>query len=283
MKKTLFGLLIILSVSCSKNSEIPIVQNPPANALEANLGIGIKPNANLSLVFNTINNLGFDIRQMNGFFYYSNTSASGVPNLINLLNQKPYINTGAWSATPYSVFYDNSINKTLIANVMHNMNSTNQADFLNIISTLNLEDKLGDTKNLLLSVPEGTEDYWKSQMLNYSFVKWSETYNQVCLDYVHAPVSGVNVPTNGNVNQIIPISLNFTIFNGCGSFGNITETNTGNTKTLTVNAKYEGCICTLPVLEIPTTYNFRATTTGNHIIKFAQPDGTFLNYSINIQ
>ncbi|MBC7642772.1 MAG: hypothetical protein H7174_10625 [Flavobacterium sp.] len=91
------------------------------------------------------------------------------------------------------------------------------------------------------------------------------------------------MPATGNVNQVIPITLNFTVFNGCGCFGNITETNVGNTKTLTVNAKYEGCICTLPVYDVNTTYTFTGTTIGIHTIKFAQPDGSFLSYTINIQ
>ena len=87
-------------------------------------------------------------------------------------------------------------------------------------------------------------------------------------------MTSANVSATGNVIQVIPVSLNFTIFDGCGGFGNITETNVGNTKTLTVSAKYEGCICTLPVFDVNTTCNFTATTPGIHTIKFAQPDGS---------
>ena len=104
-----------------------------------------------------------------------------------------------------------------------------------------------------------------------------------CINLQHAPVISANVPVTGNVNQVIPILLNFTIFNGCGGFGNITETNLGNQKTLTVNAKYQGCACYQALGTVQTFYNFTATTTGIYTIKFAQPDGTFLSYTINIQ
>lgn len=103
-----------------------------------------------------------------------------------------------------------------------------------------------------------------------------------CLSFSHAPVITAAVPLTGIVNNSISIPITFSVNNGCGSFGNITETNVGNTKTLVVNAKYLGCVCTLAMGEIQTSYNFTPTTIGNQIIKIAQPDGNFLSYSINI-
>lgn len=275
------SIISILFFSCSKDDTK--IEPIPVNSSEVNLAIGIKKDADLNLVLNTLNGLNFDIRQMNGFFYNSNTPASGVSNLINLLNQKTYINTGAWSATPYSVFFNQAENKTQILNSFFNMNLANQTDLINLITSLNLEDRLSETKNIYLSVPIGTHTYWKTKMMTYSFVKWTETFDQVCISYEHANVISANVPTSGNLNQTIPINITFGIYNGCGGFGNITETNSGNTKTITVNAKYEGCYCTQVIGEVQTTYNFIPTTTGNHIIKFLQPNGNFLTYNINIQ
>jgi hypothetical protein len=278
------SIIALLFFSCATNhAEAELVQPIPVNAAVANLGIGIKKDADLNLVFNTLNGLNFDIRQMNGFAYNSNTPASGVSSLINLLNQKPYINTGAWSATPSTVFYYQPENKTRIVNGFFNMNVANQTDLLNLISSLNLQDRLSETKNILLSVPVGTHTYWKTQMLTYSFVKWTETFDQVCLSYQHANVSSAIVPTNGTVNQTIPINITFDIYNGCGGIGTITEVNSGNTKTLTVNAKYEGCVCTYNLGTVQTTYNFIPTTTGTHTLNFSQPSGNVLTYTINIQ
>ena len=277
------SLIGILCFSCSKD-ELETRTKPKAlNSTEVNLAIGIEEATDLSLVLNTLNDLNFDIRQMNGFFYNSNTPENGVSSLIDLLNQKTYINTGPWSATPSSVYFDQAENKTRILNSFFNMDSANQTDLLNLISSLNLEDRLSETKNIYLSVPVGTQPYWKTQMLTYSFVKWTETFDDTCISYEHAPVISALVPAIGNLNQTIPIDITFSIYNGCGGFGNITETDLGNTKTLTVNAKYEGCVCTQVMGEVQTTYNFTPTTTGIHTLQFLQPNGEYLTYSITIQ
>lgn len=196
---------------------------------------------------------------------------------------RTYINSGPWSATPASVYFDRADNKTRILNSFFDMDIANQTDLMNLIASLNLEDRLSETKNICFSVPVGTHDYWKIEMMTYSFVKWTETFDQTCISYEHANVISADVPNNGSLNQTIPIDLTFGIYNGCGGFGNFTETDSGNTKTLTVNAKYEGCFCTQVMGEVQATYNFIATTVGIHNIKFAQPNGEFLSYSINIQ
>jgi predicted RNA-binding protein with PUA-like domain len=286
MKKIVLTLtLAFLLISCSKdNQEIETpIEAAPINSSEVNLAIGVKKDADLSLVLNTINGLNFDIRQMNGFFYNSNTPASGVNNLIDLLNQKTYINTGAWSATPYSVYYNQAENRTRILNSFFNMNISNQTDLINLITSLNLEDRLSETKNIYLSVPIGTHTYWKTQMLTYPFVKWTETFDQVCISYQTTNTSNAIVPTTGNVNQTISIPVTFQVLNGCGGFGNFIETNNGNTKTITVNAKYEGCYCTQAIEQRQTNYNFNPTTPGIYTLNFTQSNGNLLTNTINIQ
>ncbi len=273
-----FGFLFF-SCSDEKAEKVTI----PTNATDINLAIGIEKDADLNTVFTTLNSLNFDVRQLNGFFYNSNTPQNEIPSLIDLLNQKSYINTGAWRATTSSVYFDQAENTTRILNSFFEMNSTNQSDLLNLIATLNLEDRLSETKNIYLSVPVGSQNYWKDQMMNYDFVKWSETFDQICLRTEHANVLSANVPASGIINQNIPIDITFEIINGCGAFGNIVETISGTTTTLVVNAKYEGCICTQVMGELNTTYNFIPTATGVNTIKIQQPNGQFLSYSIVIQ
>lgn len=279
---TLFitGLLVFL-LSCKKESKNNTT--PPPNAAESNIAIGVKKDASLNTVFQTLNNLHFDIRQMNGFGYNSTTTAAGVTSLINLFNQKQYVNTGAWKATPYTIYFFAPENLTRVVNTYFNMNGVNQADLLHTIDSLGLVDRQGETKNMYLSVPEGTESYWKTQLLGYPFVKWTETFDQECLSFEHASITSADVPPTGAVNQVIPIPLRFVVINGCGSFGNFSITQEGSTKTITVNAKYEGCVCTQEIRSIETTYNFTATTTGQHNIRFVQPDGTLLTHTILIQ
>ncbi|QOG04803.1 hypothetical protein [Flavobacterium sp. MDT1-60] len=283
MRKILTLIIVVLFFSCSSENSNSDVPPTGENSSEVNLAIGIKKDADLNLVFKTLNELKFDIRQMSGFVYNSNTAESGVSNLMAELNKKPYIKTSGWSATPYTVYFNQTENKTMILNSYFEMNAANQTDLLNLISSLKWQDRLSEYKSITLSIPEGSQTYWKTKMMKYSFVKWTETFDQVCISYEHAPVLSANVPDSGNRNQVIPIPLIFVVHNGCGGFSAITETNSGNTKTITVKAKYEGCLCTQSIGNIQTTYNFTSTTTGIHTIKFLQPDGKFLTYSITIQ
>lgn len=282
MKKILaFGIFCMFISSCSKDDDA--VAANPVNSSQINLSIGIKKDADLSLVLTTLNDLKFDIRQMNGFVYTANYPGMSDSSLIEILNQKTYINVAGWGASPYNVYFDPIEDKILVMNTFFDMNLKNQQDLLNLISTLNLEDRLSETKNIYLSVPVNSEAYWKTQMMAYPFVKWTETFEDFCISYQHANVPFAEVPNTGSVNQIIPIPITFTITNGCGMFGNIMETNVGTTKTIKLNSKYEGCVCTQIAGEVQTIYNFVATTTGLHTIKFLQPSGEFLVYTILIQ
>lgn len=118
--------------------------------------------------------------------------------------------------------------------------------------------------------------------LLYKFVRKNCT-NQPCNALVHTLVDNATVPTNALVNQNVSIQIAFTATNGCGQFGYIAETNSGNTKTLKIYARYVGCVCTENLLPIFSNYNFTPTSTGEQIIKIEQPDGTFLTHSITIQ
>lgn len=276
-------IVTVFFLGCSSENSNSDVPPTGKNSSEVNFAIGIKKDADLSLVFKTLNELKFDIRQMHGFIYNSNTPESEVSNLRDELNQKPYIKNGAWSATTSSVYFNQTENKTIILNSYLEMNVASQTDFLNLISSLKWQDRLNEYKSITLSIPEGSQTYWKTQMMKYSFVKWTDTFDQVCTSFELAPVLSANVPNTGNVNQVIPITVNFEVRNGCGGFGSISETNSANTKTITVKAKYEGCFCTQVMGNIQTTYNFTATTAGIHTIKFSQPDGNFLTYFITIQ
>lgn len=282
MRKILtLGLIGLMIFSCSKD-EIQ-TPNDAVNSADVNLSIGIEKDADLNLVLNTLNELKFDIRQMNGFAYNGNPAENSDYTLIEILNQKSYINVGGWGATQYNVYLDPIGNTIKIFNTFFNMTLENQQDLLSLLSTLHLEDDLSETKSMYLSVPVGSEAYWKTQMMTYPFVKWAETFDDFCISYEHATVSFEDFPSTGNTNQVIPIPITFQIVNGCGAFGNIQETNSGTNKTLKVYAKYEGCVCTEIMGEVQTTYNFIATTTGVHTIKFLQPSGEFLTFTINIQ
>jgi hypothetical protein len=104
-----------------------------------------------------------------------------------------------------------------------------------------------------------------------------------CLTTKHAPVETAIIPATATINQTISITIQYIVFDGCGGFNNIVETNNNNIKTLQVNAKYQGCSCFQALQSLVTTYNITFTTPGTKTIKFLQPDNSFLTYSINIQ
>ena len=210
---------------------------------------------------------------------------------------------GDWTLTKITGGFA-GVNENFAGTVLYNFNTTtgivtvsnnySGTSIVNALPTGSYSFTLSGTNDITVDTSNGKytitgntlyiDDNVAADGFGYTFNRFLDCGTpDSCVNFQHAPVTSAIVPVSGNVNQVIPISLNFTVFNGCGGFGNITETNVGNVKTLTVNARYEGCICTLPVLDISTNYNFTATTTGIHTIKFAQPNGTFLSYSINIQ
>lgn len=207
---------------------------------------------------------------------------------------------GAWSLTKITgglagvnesfsgtVFYDfNTSNNTVTVN-----NNYVGASIINALPTGTYPISLSGTNEININSQNGhytitgntlyIDENVAADGLGYTFERMLLCGTpEPCISYNHAFVVSTIVPTTAIVNIPIQIPITFSINNGCGSFGNITETNIANAKTLTVNAKYTGCVCTQVMGEVQTTYNFTPTTTGNQIIKIAQPDGTFMNYNI---
>lgn len=107
--------------------------------------------------------------------------------------------------------------------------------------------------------------------------------NEKCLSYTKAPVTGINGPNTATVNQEINLTVAFTCFNGCGQFGNFEDITTGNTSLITVNAKYEGCICTQDVPTRKFTFKFKRSQPGNYDLKFLQTENTYLSHTVVVQ
>jgi hypothetical protein len=104
-----------------------------------------------------------------------------------------------------------------------------------------------------------------------------------CLSYQLAPVTKITGPDSGYVNQDISLIVSFGIFNGCGKFGNVEQTQNADTTFIKLNAKYEGCICTQLAGTMDTTFSFRANHAGIYFLKFLQPDQSYLTDTLFIQ
>ena len=103
------------------------------------------------------------------------------------------------------------------------------------------------------------------------------------MSYAKAPVTKIEGATTASVNQELNLTISFICFNGCGQFGNVEETISGNTTTIVVNAKYAGCICTQDVPTRTTLYKFKKVQVGTYQLKFLQTENTYLTHTIIVQ
>lgn len=104
-----------------------------------------------------------------------------------------------------------------------------------------------------------------------------------CLSFAKAPVTKIEGATTTSVNQEVDLTVSFGCFNGCGQFGNVEETISGNTTTITVNAKYAGCICTQDAPTRKTSFKFKKAQVGTYELKFLQTENTYLTHTIIVQ
>lgn len=107
--------------------------------------------------------------------------------------------------------------------------------------------------------------------------------NDSCLSYTKAPVINIVGAHTALVNQEVFLTVSFGCYNGCGQFGDFEETIAGNTSTIRVNAKYEGCICTQDAPTRITSYKFKKSQTGTYELKFLQGENSYLTHTINVQ
>ena len=130
--------------------------------------------------------------------------------------------------------------------------------------------------------------YFKQVFLFFSLIVTllgcnKKNENSACLSITKAPVTKIEGANTALVNQEILLTVSFGCFNGCGQFLDFNEVITGNATTITVKAKYEGCICTqdLPIRQ--TTYKFKKSQTGTFELKFQQSENTYLSHTIIVQ
>ena len=104
-----------------------------------------------------------------------------------------------------------------------------------------------------------------------------------CYKYFTSPVVKVEGPKTAAVNQSIDLKVSFTCFNGCGNFGNYEQMVNGNTTTINVIAKYEGCICTQDVPTRQSIYSFSAPQAGTYFLKFLRTGNVYLTDTITVR
>lgn len=110
----------------------------------------------------------------------------------------------------------------------------------------------------------------------------NEEQKNNCIENKIAYVTSLNSPLTGKVNENINIEVSFGVNNGCGNFGKFIETGSGNTKTIEVEARYEGCVCTMDAPTRKTNYVFKTQNSGNYIFKFKSSSTEYITVNLTI-
>jgi len=107
--------------------------------------------------------------------------------------------------------------------------------------------------------------------------------DSTCLSFTKAPVTKIEGADSALVNQEIILTVFFGCYNGCGQFGSFDETIKDSTTTITVNAKYEGCICTFDAPIRQAIYKFKKSQKGTFDLRFLQEGHTYFIHTITVQ
>jgi hypothetical protein len=104
-----------------------------------------------------------------------------------------------------------------------------------------------------------------------------------CISYEQAFVSKVDGDKKGRVNQEMTFQVYFGCHSGCGQFSSFQESVSGNTRTVIVNAKYEGCICTMDAPTRMVSYKFTPSESGVYYLRFPKAENAYLTDTLTIQ
>ena len=96
-------------------------------------------------------------------------------------------------------------------------------------------------------------------------------------------VTSINSPTTGMVNETINIEVNFDVSGStCYQSAEFIETSTGNSRSIEIEAKYEGCACSLDISPQMITYQFTASNVGSYELKFKSSPTEFITANLTI-
>lgn len=113
-------------------------------------------------------------------------------------------------------------------------------------------------------------------------ISCSKELDDKCVSNNIEYVTSVISPSTGTVNENINIEVVFGIHNGCGNFGKFIESQNGNTKTIEVEARYEGCVCTQVAGTKSINYVFKTPTPGNYTLKFKSGPTEYITAILSI-
>lgn len=103
-----------------------------------------------------------------------------------------------------------------------------------------------------------------------------------CISYSDVYVDSVEPIENADAAGFL-FKVKFIVMNGCGGFGSFDEMISGNTRTIGVIAKYEGCTCDEALHTKETVYNFKPTVQGTYVLRFRNSEDTFITETVTVE
>jgi spore germination protein YaaH len=103
-----------------------------------------------------------------------------------------------------------------------------------------------------------------------------------CIGYSNAQITEIKGSNVTSAGQEIDLTISYFFFNGCGKFESLESITNGNTTTIRVIAKYEGCVCPEVLVKGEKVYSFKASQPGIYLLKFLQPNKSILEYTITV-
>ena len=103
-----------------------------------------------------------------------------------------------------------------------------------------------------------------------------------CIGYTTAYVTEVTGPNTMLVDEEAEFVVKCYLHNGCGKFEKLESSSNEYTVTISLKAKYEGCVCTANLIEGEITYKFKPAQKGVYYLQYVQPNNTYFTDTVTV-
>ena len=104
-----------------------------------------------------------------------------------------------------------------------------------------------------------------------------------CFSSESAYATSINSPTTGTINETINIEVIFAVGgSSCYRSAEFIENSIENSRSIEIEVKYEGCICTSDISYETITYQFTASSVGDYELNFKSSPTEFITTNLTI-
>ena len=110
------------------------------------------------------------------------------------------------------------------------------------------------------------------------FVSCNSEDSDECTENRTAYITAIDAPDSTQINEPVLVG----VYNGCGQFGKFIESIDENVRTIAVEARYSGCMCTQDAPIRTIQYEFVTSETGLYTLKFKSGLESFIEWDIAV-